>query len=152
MKWPPKKAGVLRHTPDHPKSQLKAQINSALEIAQHQFCGHKFARPQVDPTPLVCGSCRHEIRRFAIMPQGHTHFAQEVCGLCGRWLRWLPRPANVERQKLNAFRLAKLAMCDNLTSWERRFVASLAKQKKLSPRQLAVLERLVRQYLEGGAP
>ena len=43
MKWP-KKAGVLRHTPDHPKSQLEAQINSALEIAQ------------VDSTPLVCAN------------------------------------------------------------------------------------------------
>jgi hypothetical protein len=52
----------------------------------------------------------------------------------------------------NAFRLAKLAMCDRLSTWERGFVASVAKQKKLSPKQLAVLERLVRQYLEGGAP
>ena len=56
MKWPPKMAGVLRHTPDHPKSQLEAQINSALEIAQHQVCAHKFARPQVDSTPLVCAN------------------------------------------------------------------------------------------------
>ena len=56
MKWPPKKAGVLRHTPDHPKSQLEAQINSALKIAQHQVCAHKFARPEVDSTPLVCSA------------------------------------------------------------------------------------------------
>ena len=143
MKWPPLKTGgaCCTHAPI-PKLNLKSATNTA-DARAAQAC-----EQNVDLTPLVCGSCRHEIRRFAIMPQGHTHFAQEVCGLCGRWLRWVPRPANVERQKLNAFRLAKLAMCDGLTNWERGFVASVSKQKKVSPKQQQIIDRLCATYLE----
>jgi hypothetical protein len=61
----------------------------------------------------------------------------------------LPKPANVERQHTNAFRLAKLGMSDSLTSWEREFVKSVASQRKLSPRQQACLDRLYAERLEG---
>jgi hypothetical protein len=66
--------------------------------------------------------------------------------------KFLPRPENVERRKLNGFRMAKLQMCPRLNSWEREFIQSLAKQgNKLSPKQEAVFDRLCATYLEGRA-
>jgi hypothetical protein len=66
--------------------------------------------------------------------------------------KFLPRPENVERRKLNGLRLAKLQMCAGLNSWEREFIQSLAKQgNKLSPKQQAVSDRLCATYLEGRA-
>jgi hypothetical protein len=53
-----------------------------------------------------------------------------------------------ERQRFNALRLARLAMCDELTDWERAFIRDVAQLRKLSPKQQALLDRLCRQYLE----
>ena len=83
------------------------------------------------------------------MPAGHVHFAAERCVDCRRLLRWLPRPGTIERRKLNGFRLAKLSMCDKLSDWERDFVRSVGEKKHLSPKQLEIVERLCRRYLEG---
>jgi hypothetical protein len=143
MKWPPKngKGAVQAPIPNPLSSQ---QIKSARAIAQ--VC---------DPVPLVCGAqtqCAHLITRLAIIPAGHVHFAAERCSQCGCLLRWIPKPATVERQKLNAFKLAKLSMIDGLSDWERSFVRSIAHQNRLSPRQQEILDRLVAKFLEGKAP
>jgi hypothetical protein len=143
MKWPPGREGAWRAPV--PKLLLTSpQDKSARAITQ-----------ACDPVPLICSAqqngCAHKLTVTRYAPCG-IHFAKEVCLQCGAFIRWLPRPQTLERQRLNAFRLAKLAMCDRLSTWERGFVASVAKQKKLSPKQLAVLERLVRRYLGGGAP
>jgi len=60
-------------------------------------------------------------------------------------------PENVERQKLNRFRLAKLAMCDRLTSWERHFVRDASQRKRVSPKQPEVIDRLCATHLEEAA-
>jgi hypothetical protein len=44
-----------------------------------------------------------------------------------------------------------LSRCDGLTDWERGFVASVSKFRQLSPKQVAVIDRLVEHYLKGGA-
>jgi hypothetical protein len=54
----------------------------------------------------------------------------------------------LERANLNFFKVSKLAMRPGLTEWERRFVKSISAQKKLSPKQQAVLDQLVAKYLE----
>jgi len=112
------------------------------------------ARPAqaCDPVPLVCGRCKHDIIRFQILPHGHVHFAQEVCAMCGCFVRWVPRLKTVERQQSNAFKLARLAMCPRLTHWERKFIASVTHRTRLSPKQSAIIDRLVRQHLEGETP
>ena len=96
-------------------------------------------------------ACVHSATVTKRMPEGHVHYAAECCTDCGRHLRWLLRPENVERQKLNGFRLAKLAVCDRLTSWERNFIRDVSQRKKLSPRQQAIVDDLAAAYLEEAA-
>jgi hypothetical protein len=92
--------------------------------------------------------CSHSATRIEEMPRGYAHHAHEVCTLCGAFIRWLPRPQTRQRRRLNAFRLARLAMCDRLTSWERRFVANVSGKGRLSPKQQALIDRLYADYLE----
>jgi hypothetical protein len=42
-------------------------------------------------------------------------------------------------------------MCEALNDWERGFVASVSKFRKLSPKQVALIDRLFARYLKGGA-
>jgi len=119
--------------------QLLTAATSTANRALLQAC---------DPVPLVCGAwCAPPITRIDLA--NGIHHAKEVCGVCGRFLRRLPQPKTMERQKLTAFRLAKLAMRPDLTAWERNFVRSVSQRKKLSPKQAALVDRLARQYLEG---
>jgi hypothetical protein len=91
--------------------------------------------------------CTHGIPRVALMPQGHKHYAMETCAVCGRFLRWLPKPETVQRQRLNAFRLARLAMHLGLTDWERQFIRSVGEKKHISPAANPPI-RLCATYLE----
>jgi hypothetical protein len=92
--------------------------------------------------------CAHSSTTTELMPQESRHYAKLKCADCGAFLKFLPRPENVERRKLNGFRLAKLQMCDGLNSWEREFIESLAKQgsNKLTPKQQAVFDRICLTY------
>jgi|SRR4029453_10211059 hypothetical protein len=95
--------------------------------------------------------CAHDATKTVLLVESR-HYARLECANCGAFLKFLPRPENVERKKLNGFRLAKLQMCAGLNSWERDFVDSLVKQgNKLSPKQQAVFDRLCAAYLEGRA-
>ena len=127
MKPPGNGPGVLLHTPDEKLTGLSEDTSP-----------REFAQP-----------CSHPVTRTERFPGGQPHYAHEVCATCGRHVRWFPKPATIERRKLNAFRLARLGMCSTLSPWERHFVRSVSQRKKLSRRQQAVLDRLVTQYLEG---
>jgi len=60
------------------------------------------------------------------------------------------RSSDVRRSdEFNGYRILKLQMSDSLSQWERRFVDSKARQKKLSPKQAEVLTALVAKYLRG---
>jgi hypothetical protein len=131
MKSPPKREGACSNAPT-PKLTGLPQSNSGVAIAQHV--------------------CRHGTTRVELMPQGYKHYAMETCALCRRFLRWLPRPETIERERVNAFKLAKLAMCEGLSKWERSFVHHVSQQRKLSPKQQALLVQLCTQYLEGKTP
>ena len=103
--------------------------------------------------PTGSQRCAHSSTVTEQMPQESRHYAKLKCATCSAFLKFLPRPENIERRKLNGFRLAKLQMCDRLNSWERDFIESLAKQgnDKLTPKQQAVFDRLCLTYLEGRA-
>jgi Fe2+ or Zn2+ uptake regulation protein len=103
--------------------------------------------------PTGALQCAHTATTTELLPQESRHHAKLKCADCGAFLKFLPRPENVERRKLNGFRLAKLQMCDRLNSWEREFIEVLAKQGscKLTPKQQAVLDRLCLTYLDGRA-
>jgi hypothetical protein len=103
---------------------------------------------RVPPTGAL--HCAHSSTTTELMPPESRHYAKLKCADCSAFLKFLPRPENVERQKLNGFRLAKLQLCDGLTPWEREFVQSLVKQcnNKLTPKQQAVFDRLCLTHLE----
>jgi len=63
-------------------------------------------------------------------------------------LRWLPKPSTLEHRRFNALRIARLTMCNGLTSWQRKFVSDIAPLRKLSPRQQEILDELVEKFLE----
>jgi hypothetical protein len=92
--------------------------------------------------------CDHRETVTEQLPETSRHYAKLRCAKCGTFLKFLPRPENVERRKLNGFRLAKLQMCSRLNSWERQFVDSIAKQgSKFTPKQQAVFDRLCEDYI-----
>ena len=97
------------------------------------------------PQHHICG---HGPTHVEQMPEGFPHFAKVICNVCGCCIRRLPKPSTVERQRVNAFTLAKLAMHPALSDWERRFVSDVSKKPRLSPKQNALITRLAMQYLE----
>jgi hypothetical protein len=109
-----------------------------------------FRIPTVGKTASVY--CTHNTTKAVILPAESRHYARLECADCGAFLKFLPRPENVERRELNGFKLAKLQMHPALDSWERDFVASLVRQgNKFTPKQQAVFDRLCSSYLKGGA-
>jgi hypothetical protein len=103
----------------------------------------------IDHTPLICSAqtCEHVSTRIERLCSG-PHYAKEVCTDCDKVLRWLPRPETLERSAFNAFRLVKLAMCDQLSPRDRNFIHSVSQRKKVSPKQQQIIDRLCAQYLE----
>ncbi len=99
----------------------------------------------------VAQACEHKNTVTVREPPGRTYFSKEICIVCGTFLRWLPKPANVERRTLNSFKVAKLAMRPDLMGWERQFIRSVSQRRKISPRQQEILDALCAKYLEGKA-
>jgi hypothetical protein len=113
-----------------------------------------FSYPATGHNGGAASVCTHDYTRTVPMPEGSRHFAKLLCADCGIFLRFIPRPQNQRRWEANGYKLARLAMCERLNGWERRFVDDLAKRgsNKLSPKQQAVFDRLVATYLDGRAP
>src|SRR5262249_24740169 len=108
-----------------------------------------FRAPSAGETNGANGA--HTSTSTEAAPAGSRHHAALKCVACGAFLRWLPRPENVERRKLNGFKLAKLQMHPGLNPWERQFAASLARQgNKFTPKQQAVFDGLCATYMKGG--
>lgn len=121
---------MLRHTPGSEKTDL-SQSKSGQAKAQE---------------------CQHRIALVEQLPGGHAHHQREFCGECGAFLKWGAKFENLQRQAGNSFAIARLSMCSLLSSWESEFLASIAQQRRLSPKQQQILERLVEKYLEAKAP
>eukprot|EP01127_Copromyxa_protea_P014801 TRINITY_DN4179_c0_g1_i3.p1 TRINITY_DN4179_c0_g1~~TRINITY_DN4179_c0_g1_i3.p1 ORF type:complete len:182 (-),score=24.01 TRINITY_DN4179_c0_g1_i3:66-611(-) len=60
------------------------------------------------------------------------HGNKLICPDCGKFYRWLPK--NSASPLLSEFLLDRAWYEDRCTDWEKQFIASVAKQKKLSPR------------------
>jgi hypothetical protein len=118
----------------------KGRREKLLELAQSNS---RSAFPQ---------GCQHRFRRVEFLPPGSTHHAKEICDDCGAFLGWAAKLENLERRLGDSCRIAKLLMRPDLTVWERNFLKSIGTQKKLSPKQQAVVDRLAAQYLEAKAP
>jgi hypothetical protein len=62
-------------------------------------------------------ACEHGAT-FVDQPRGHPNREALWCAHCGVFLRWMPKKArSVERHRLNASRIAKLAMHPDLNDW-----------------------------------
>lgn len=108
------------------------------------------SEPDLRDDAPQAGDCQHNtkvLKRF--LPSDSPHYAKEVCEDCGAFIRFVPRAGTVETQKLHAARIARLAMCDSLSGWEREFLESIASRPKLSPKQQACLDKLYAERLGG---
>jgi hypothetical protein len=75
------------------------------------------------------------------------HHGKEVCQVCGAFFRWMPKPENVEARRKDEQRIVVLRSNEQLTAWERGFIASLDTQgPKRSPKQVATLTKLAEKY------
>jgi hypothetical protein len=96
--------------------------------------------------------CAHSVTKTELDPPSSEHYGRLRCAKCGAFLRFVPKPKNVEQRQLNGYRLAKLQMCTGLNDWERQFVDSLAKLSngKLTPRQQKVFDCICAEHLSEG--
>lgn len=88
---------------------------------------------------LFCESTKITIVQ---MPKGVAHYAALRCGQCDCFLGWMQKPETEEKRRDLAARIDKLVKAPELTQWEKEFLLSLKKQKKLSPRQAEVLAKV----------
>jgi hypothetical protein len=105
----------------------------------------------MNSTSLICAAqtwCEHTNTRIEQLASG-PHHAKEICSDCDRVLRWLPKPENVARRRATAYRVAKMLMAPGLTRWQIQFLSSVARQRKFSPRQTVVLERMWDEFFGG---
>jgi hypothetical protein len=118
-------------------------------IAPAKKRSQKTEQRQFFPSAHGCQVlCPHDTTELEFLPTGGKHYAKLRCADCHAFLKFVPDPKNIERRRLNGYRLAKLQMCNGLDSWERAFVDSLAKWgTKFSPRQQAVFDRICDTYL-----
>jgi ribosomal protein S27AE len=108
------------------KRTLSTTLGSAGVIVNDPFC------PQCGSAQTVAIRCEHGI-----------HYAKQCCERCGTFLKWLPNPSTEIRRKEMQHKLRVLSEHpDRLSQWERGFVDSLLTQKKLSPKQRDIVERI----------
>ncbi|CAD5983783.1 hypothetical protein NO108_04891 [Planktothrix rubescens] len=92
-----------------------------------------------------CGS-----NNFRVDPAPAPHNQKLVCSECDRFIKWLPKPKNIERHQNLKLRLQSLK--DKSSGWESIFINDLIKNLriterdgkifKLSPRQLETLAKI----------
>jgi hypothetical protein len=92
-----------------------------------------------------CGSIK-----FQIVDAAPPHNQKLICSDCDRFVKWLPKPKNVDRHRELKNRLENLK--DKVNGWEAIFINDLTKNLriaerdgklfKLSPRQLETLEKI----------
>jgi len=97
-----------------------------------------------------CGS-----NNFQIEDAPPPHSQKLICLGCDRFIKWLPKPKNIERHQNLKLRLESLK--DQSSGWESIFINDLTKNLriaerdgkifKLSPRQLENLEKIEGKFL-----
>src|SRR2546429_1342119 len=90
--------------------------------------------------------CVHSKTRMELLPQG-PHYSRVICEDCGKQLCFRPKPENIERRRRNALNIQTLLNDKRLENWETEFCQGITQNPRLSPRQQALLDRLVDQYL-----
>jgi hypothetical protein len=94
---------------------------------------------------LLFPDCKHSVIQTVPTPE-LQHFAKEVCADCGAFLRWLPKPENLERQKERQAQIEELRATGRLSDWEREFLATISAQRTLSPKQTDRFNEMLGKY------
>lgn len=100
------------------------------------------------PLTGQCPQCGSE--SLQVEPPTPPHGQKVVCNECGRFIRWLPSPANIERHRNLKERLK--ALQGRTFGWDSAFIDSLLQKIKIaerdekifkiSPRQLEQLQKI----------
>lgn len=100
-----------------------------------------------------CPSCGSS--RFQVKDAPPPHNQKLVCSGCDRFIKWLPKPKNIDRHRELKIRLESLK--NKVNGWESIFINDLIKNLriaerdgkifKLSPRQLESLEKIEGKFL-----
>ena len=100
-----------------------------------------------------CPSCGSN--RFQVKDAPPPHNQKLVCSGCDRFIKWLPKPKNIDRHRELKIRLESLK--NKVNGWESIFINDLIKNLriaerdgkifKLSPRQLECLEKIEGKFL-----
>ena len=95
---------------------------------------------------LLFPDCKHSVVQTVPTPE-LQHFAKEVCADCGAFLRWLPKPETLERQKERQTQIEELRATGKLSDWEREFLATIIAKRTLSPKQYECFNEMLGKYL-----
>jgi len=97
-----------------------------------------------------CGSTNFQVEDAA-----PPHNQKLICSDCDRFIKWLPKPKNIERHQNLKIRLQTLSF--KVNGWESIFINDLIKNLriaerdgkifKLSPRQLETLEKIEGKFI-----
>lgn len=90
--------------------------------------------------------CSHS-KTTTVLEYHGPHYGRSVCSDCGKFLGWVMKPENIERQKQNARILSALVKIEGLSDWERHFIRTLVTHKNISPKQQTRLLELEEKYL-----
>jgi hypothetical protein len=81
------------------------------------------------------------------MPEGSTHKYKKVCKTTGKFLGW---HSGSNSNSAMARKQIMLKLEPYATKWEKEFIKSIAKREKLSDKQNAVWQKMIKDYIEVG--
>lgn len=91
-------------------------------------------------------TCNHPSTRFVLTPETQ-HYGKDICTVCGKWVQWVKKPENIERDAEAGRRIVDLRGKAFLSEWEVSFISSLdGNGAKLSPKQRDWLNRTWEKY------
>lgn len=120
----------MKHIDYHTTDGTSIAIENKPQIAEAQS------------STASCPSCGFERASIVRMAKGHSHYAALKCGQCDRFLDWMPKPATEGKRRDTAIKVDRLLKSLGLTQWEKGFLATIAKQKKVSPKQQETLAKI----------
>lgn len=101
-----------------------------------------------------CPSCNCDRTAEIVLRinEENKHYSRIVCSGCERFVKWGKHPKTVERENQLQAKLNQIQ--DNahlLTDWEAQFIVSVVEQRKHSPKQLEIIDRIFGKCQEGAA-
>ncbi len=119
-------------------NQVVVASSSIISPAVESEQGFQEFSANIEIAP--CPSCGSTQINVVKMPD-YCHFAAIRCGHCDRFLRWQPKPQNIDLQQQRKATISHLLKSPHLSEWERTFLEGL-KCRKISPKQRQVLDRI----------